>query len=59
MNTDHGPDLRGGISTRLLFEAETRKIIGIAFEVLNELGHGLAEKICEHSLTVLFKLHGI
>lgn len=44
---------------KLLSKAETEKIIGFAFEVLNEVGHGLNEKIYENALTVLFKLNGI
>ncbi|MCX8092002.1 MAG: GxxExxY protein, partial [Verrucomicrobiae bacterium] len=32
---------------------------GFAFEVLNELGHGLHEKICENALVVLFKANSI
>jgi len=40
-------------------KAETEKIIGFAFEVLNEIGHGFHEKIYENALTVLFKLNGI
>jgi GxxExxY protein len=59
MNTDRRPDLRRGEETKLLLEAETEKILGFAFEVLNEVGHGLNEKIYENSLTVLFKLNGI
>ena len=38
---------------------ETHCIIGCAFEVLNELGHGLNEKCYENSLVVDFKRHGI
>jgi GxxExxY protein len=38
---------------------ETHAIIGCAFEVLNELGHGLNEKLYENSLVVEFKLSGI
>jgi len=34
---------------------ETHAIIGCAFEVLNELGHGLNEKLYENSLVVEFK----
>jgi GxxExxY protein len=34
---------------------ETRAIIGCAFEVLNELGHGLNEKLYENSLVIEFK----
>ena len=58
MNTDTAPDLRnGGVET--LFKRETHEIIGCAFEVLNELGHGLNEKCYENSLTVEFKLRQI
>ena len=59
MDTDERPDLRRGGESKLLLKAETEKIIGFAFEVLNEVGHGLNEKIYEHSLTVLFKLNNI
>ncbi|HEY3760418.1 MAG TPA: GxxExxY protein [Verrucomicrobiae bacterium] len=55
MNTDNTPDLRQGGQSKLLLKSETEKIIGFAFEVLNELGHGLNEKIYENSLVVLFK----
>ena len=59
MDTDERPDLRRGGESKLLLKAETEKIIGFAFEVLNEVGHGLNEKIYENSLTVLFKLNRI
>ncbi len=59
MNTDERPDLRRGGESKLLFKAETERIIGFAFAVLNEVGHGLHEKIYENSLVVLFKLNGI
>jgi GxxExxY protein len=59
MDTDERPDLRRGGESKLLLKAETEKIIGFAFEVLNEVGHGLNEKIYENSLTVLFKLNKI
>jgi GxxExxY protein len=59
MNTDTIPDLRRGGESKLLFKAETERIIGFAFEVLNEVGHGLNEKIYENSLTVLFKQYEI
>ena len=59
MDTDERPDLRRGGESKLLLRAETEKIIGFAFEVLNEVGHGLNEKIYENSLTVLFKLNNI
>jgi GxxExxY protein len=59
MDTDERPDLRRGGESKLLLKAETEKIIGFAFEVLNEVGHGLNEKIYENALTVLFKLNSI
>ena len=59
MDTDERPDLRRGGASKLILKAETEKIIGFAFEVLNEVGHGLHEKIYENSLTVLFKQSGV
>ncbi|HSY18659.1 MAG TPA: GxxExxY protein [Candidatus Acidoferrales bacterium] len=59
MDTDERPDLRVGGESKLILRAETEKIIGFSFEVLNEVGHGLNEKIYENSLTVLFKRNGI
>jgi GxxExxY protein len=59
MNTDTIPDLRRGGESKLLLKAETEKIIGFAFEILNEVGHGLNEKIYENSLVVLLKQNGI
>jgi GxxExxY protein len=59
MDTDERPDLHRGGESKLLLKAETEKIIGFAFEVLNEVGHGLNEKIYENSLTVLFKQNSI
>ena len=59
MDTDERPDLRRGGESKLILEAETEKVIGFAFEILNEIGHGLNEKIYENSLTVLFKQNGI
>jgi len=59
MNTDSKPDLQNLENTRLLLKAETEKIIGCAFDVLNEVGHGLHEKIYENGLTVAFRLAGI
>ena len=38
---------------------ETHALIGCAFEVLNELGHGLNEKLYENSLVVEFKRRAI
>jgi GxxExxY protein len=59
MNTDIYPDLKRGSDSKLILKDETQKIIGFAFEVLNEIGHGLNEKIYENSLTVLFKSSGM
>jgi len=59
MDTDEKQDLRRGGESKLILKAETEKIIGFGFEVLNEVGHGLNEKIYENSLIVLFKLNGI
>jgi GxxExxY protein len=59
MNTDQIIDLKSGSDSKLLLKEETQRIIGFAFDVLNELGHGLNEKIYENSLTVLFKLNRI
>ena len=59
MDTDERPDLRCGGGPPYILKAETEKIIGFAFEVLNEIGHGFHEKIYENALTVLFKLNGI
>jgi len=59
MDTDERPDLRRGGESKLILKAETEKIIGFSFEVLNEIGHGLNEKIYENSLTVLFKQNGV
>jgi len=59
MDTDERPDLRRGGPPKLILHAETEKIIGFAFNVLNEIGHGLHEKIYESALTVLFRRNGI
>ncbi len=54
---EHGMvDLTEAESTRFLLKKETHRIIGCAFEVLNELGHGLYEKIYENALLVEFGL---
>ena len=59
MNTDTFPDLKHGSDSKLILKEETQKTIGFAFEVLNEIGHGLNEKIYENSLVVLFKQNDI
>jgi GxxExxY protein len=53
------PDLRGGKNKAFLLKEESHAIIGCAFEVLNELGHGLNEKCYENALVVEFRLRGI
>jgi GxxExxY protein len=59
MNTDAFPDLKRGVDSKLVLKDETQRIIGHAFNVLNELGHGLNEKIYENSLTIAFKQDAI
>jgi GxxExxY protein len=61
MDTDENerPDLRRGGEPKFICKAETEKIIGFSFEILNEIGHGLHEKLYENCLTVLFKLNEI
>ena len=59
MNTDTAPDLHHSENTKLLLKDETHQILGCAFDVLNEVGHGLNERIYENSLVVDFKLREI
>ncbi len=59
MNSDEGQDLRNLKNVTLLCRQETEQILGCAFDVLNEVGHGFHEKIYENALTVAFKLKGI
>jgi GxxExxY protein len=59
MNTDEIADLKDEGNVRLLLKEETHRIIGCAFEVLNELGQGLYEKLYENALVVEFSLRGI
>jgi GxxExxY protein len=59
MNTDERPDLLGGKNLDLLLKHETEQILGCAFDVLNEVGHGFHEKIYENGLAVAFRLKGI
>ena len=56
MNTDTQVDLVKPANTRLLLQAETEKILGCAFDVINEVGHGFHEKIYENSLIVALQL---
>lgn len=43
----------------LVFKEEVYRIVGCAMEVLNTLGHGLAEKCYENALVVEFELQNI
>lgn len=43
----------------LLLKDEVFQIVGSAFEVLNEIGHGLHEKPYENALAIEFGLRGI
>lgn len=43
----------------LALKEEVFQIVGAAIEVLNSLGHGLAEKHYENALVVEFQLRGI
>jgi GxxExxY protein len=44
---------------KLIFRAEVFQVVGAAIDVLNELGHGLHEKLYENALVVEFKLRGV
>lgn len=59
MNADAFPDLHARRTEDWPCKEETHAIIGCAFEVLNELGHGLNEKLYENSLVVDFKRKSI
>jgi len=59
MNTDSKPDLHRLENTSFILKEETRQILGCAFEVINEVGHGFYEKIYENSLVRAFILKGI
>ena len=58
MDADNKTDLHASGANYALKE-ETHTILGCAFDVLNEHGHGLNEKCYENSLVVEFKLRGI
>lgn len=51
-------DLQGD-NSKFFYKEETHAIIGCGFEVLNEHGHGLNEKIYENSLVVEFEIRKI
>jgi GxxExxY protein len=59
MELNEQPNLTHPENTKLLLKNETQQIIGFSFEILNEVGHGLNEKIYENSLTVAFKSAGV
>ena len=59
MNTDVVADLRASGNSKLLLKQETERILGCAFDVLNEVGHGLHEQIYENALVVAFKLAAV
>ena len=59
MNADDFPDLQPRNGDDFPCKAETHAVIGYAFAVLNELGHGLNEKLYENSLVVEFKRGGV
>ena len=59
MNTDKKPDLQSGENVRFLLKEETHRVMGCAFEVLNEIGPGLTEKIYENALVVEFGIQNI
>ncbi|MCO5053110.1 MAG: GxxExxY protein [Verrucomicrobiae bacterium] len=59
MDTDSKIDLQHPENTKLLLKEETHQILGCAFAVLNEIGHGFHEKVYENALVVEFKVRGI
>ena len=59
MDTDSKLDLQHPENTKLLLKEETHQVLGCAFDVLNEIGHGFHEKVYENALVVELKLRGI
>jgi GxxExxY protein len=57
MDTDEKPDLHS--SQQFLLKTETHEIIGCAFDILNEVGHGLNEKCYENVMVVEFNFRNI
>lgn len=55
MKADKYADRDSEMASDFPCKQETHMIIGCAFEVLNELGHGLHEKLYENALVVEFK----
>ena len=52
-------NIEGDGEHELILGKEVYQIVGSAFEVLNELGHGGKEKIYENALVVEFRRRGI
>jgi GxxExxY protein len=42
-----------------MYKEEGYRVMGVAFEVYNELGYGMAEEIYQQSLEIEFRLRGI
>jgi GxxExxY protein len=59
MNADSSPDLQAGRSDAYPCADEAHAVIGCAFEVLNELGHGLNEKLYENAMAIEFKRRAV
>ena len=59
MNADDFPDLHARRTEDWPCKDKTHASIGCAFELLNELGYGLSEKLYENSLVVEFKRKSI
>jgi GxxExxY protein len=60
MNADeHGSDSLKILFNDMEHELETGSVLNCAFEILNEMGHGLLEKPYENALCVEFGLRGI
>ena len=59
MDTEITADLPRTEYSKLFLKVETERIIGFSFSVLNEVGHGLCEKVYENSLVVLCKQNGV
>lgn len=55
MNMGNRITLTAAGNSQFLLKDETRRIIGCAFELLSEIGHGLYKKIYENALAVEFK----
>jgi len=56
---EHGSDPLKILFIDMEHELETGSVLNCAFEILNEMGHGLLEKPYENALCVEFGLRGI